>query len=381
MPEISADGRVWTIRVKPGIYFADDPAFKGKKRELVAAGLRLCVEAAARPEGALADAAGTCRRQARRRRRRASPRRSATGRFDYDAPIAGPEGASTATRSAIELRSPTTSCMGYLYAVADGRGRARGDRRVRRRERLGDGESGRHRAVPAEGVAARRRRSCSRRIRVTATSTFPARRPRRSRARRDDEGQAAAADRARRDLDHRGVEPAAARVRHRRARLRRTCRPISSATCSTPSNTLKPAYAERGRARRTAWCSRRCRTPTSTWTIRSSAATRRTRSRCAARSSWAFNTPELDHGRGGRARRSPATQPIPPGVPGHDDGLDVRAPYDPATARGAARQVRLRRPRRRRLARPAGRQAADPRDGVARRRAATASATSCGRRA
>jgi oligopeptide transport system substrate-binding protein len=36
LPEISADGRTWTIRVKPGIYFNDDPAFKGKKRELTA---------------------------------------------------------------------------------------------------------------------------------------------------------------------------------------------------------------------------------------------------------------------------------------------------------------------------------------------------------
>ena len=36
MPEVSADFRVWTIRLKPGIYFADDPAFKGKRRELVA---------------------------------------------------------------------------------------------------------------------------------------------------------------------------------------------------------------------------------------------------------------------------------------------------------------------------------------------------------
>ena len=36
MPEVSADFRVWTIKIKPGIYFADDPAFKGKKRELVA---------------------------------------------------------------------------------------------------------------------------------------------------------------------------------------------------------------------------------------------------------------------------------------------------------------------------------------------------------
>jgi ABC-type transport system substrate-binding protein len=36
MPEISSDHRVFTLRVKPGIYFQDDPAFGGKKRELVA---------------------------------------------------------------------------------------------------------------------------------------------------------------------------------------------------------------------------------------------------------------------------------------------------------------------------------------------------------
>lgn len=36
LPEVSDGGRVWTIRIKPGIYFADDPAFNGKKRELTA---------------------------------------------------------------------------------------------------------------------------------------------------------------------------------------------------------------------------------------------------------------------------------------------------------------------------------------------------------
>ena len=36
MPEHSADFRVWTVRLRPGIFFADDPAFKGAKRELVA---------------------------------------------------------------------------------------------------------------------------------------------------------------------------------------------------------------------------------------------------------------------------------------------------------------------------------------------------------
>src|SRR5436309_12213735 len=37
MPEISGDGKTWTIRMKSGIYFADDPVFKGARRELTAA--------------------------------------------------------------------------------------------------------------------------------------------------------------------------------------------------------------------------------------------------------------------------------------------------------------------------------------------------------
>ena len=36
MPEVSSDFKTWTVRVKPGIYFASDPAFKGAQRELVA---------------------------------------------------------------------------------------------------------------------------------------------------------------------------------------------------------------------------------------------------------------------------------------------------------------------------------------------------------
>ncbi len=36
MPGISEDFRSFTFRIRPGIYFADDPAFKGRKRELVA---------------------------------------------------------------------------------------------------------------------------------------------------------------------------------------------------------------------------------------------------------------------------------------------------------------------------------------------------------
>ena len=37
LPEVSDDFRRWTFKVRPGIFFADDPAFQGRPRELVAA--------------------------------------------------------------------------------------------------------------------------------------------------------------------------------------------------------------------------------------------------------------------------------------------------------------------------------------------------------
>ena len=36
LPQITDGGRTFTVKVRPGVYFADDPAFKGKKRELTA---------------------------------------------------------------------------------------------------------------------------------------------------------------------------------------------------------------------------------------------------------------------------------------------------------------------------------------------------------
>lgn len=35
-PEVSPDFKVWTFKIRRGVYFADDPAFKGQRRELVA---------------------------------------------------------------------------------------------------------------------------------------------------------------------------------------------------------------------------------------------------------------------------------------------------------------------------------------------------------
>ena len=87
MPEISADGRVWTIRIRSGIYFADDPAFGGRRRELTAADYvyawkRVVDPKVRSPNSDLVDhkLVGLDA---------AVERAKATGRFDYDAPIEG----------------------------------------------------------------------------------------------------------------------------------------------------------------------------------------------------------------------------------------------------------------------------------------------------
>lgn len=87
LPEISADGRVYTLRIKPGIYFIADPAFKGQKRELVAADYVYSIKRLLDPklraqwqflfDGKLEGADALV----------ADAKRS--GRFDYDRPIAG----------------------------------------------------------------------------------------------------------------------------------------------------------------------------------------------------------------------------------------------------------------------------------------------------
>ncbi|MGE8648722.1 MAG: heme-binding protein, partial [Acinetobacter sp.] len=35
LPVVEQDGKIYTFKIKPGIYFSPDPAFQGKKRELV----------------------------------------------------------------------------------------------------------------------------------------------------------------------------------------------------------------------------------------------------------------------------------------------------------------------------------------------------------
>ncbi|HEY3179404.1 MAG TPA: ABC transporter substrate-binding protein [Casimicrobiaceae bacterium] len=111
MPEIADGGRTWTIRVRPGIYFADDPAFKGTKRELTAADFVYSWKRLIDPRmrspfawilerkivgiDALIDAARS------------------SGKFDYDAPLEGLQAVDKYTIR-VKLKDPDYILGSYL---------------------------------------------------------------------------------------------------------------------------------------------------------------------------------------------------------------------------------------------------------------------------
>ncbi|KAB1852103.1 heme-binding protein [Acinetobacter tandoii] len=87
LPEVSADGLTYTIRIQKGIYFAADPVFKGKKRELTSADYvytfkRLIDPNLHSPNSWLLDGRilgmDAVLKQAAK-----------TGKFNYDQPVAG----------------------------------------------------------------------------------------------------------------------------------------------------------------------------------------------------------------------------------------------------------------------------------------------------
>ncbi len=88
LPEISSDLRTFTVRIRPGIYFQDDPAFKGKRRELVAADYVYQLKRLADPRWKSPIYPGIASAQLIGL---AELRKMAldTGRFDYDAQIEG----------------------------------------------------------------------------------------------------------------------------------------------------------------------------------------------------------------------------------------------------------------------------------------------------
>jgi len=113
LPEISADGKTYTLRVKPGIYFTDDPAFNGKRRELVAQDYvysikRLMDPALSAPQLAEVEGVIAGSEQAIERARK-------TGKFDYDAPMEGLKALDRYTWQ-IKLTAPFYN---FIYNLAD----------------------------------------------------------------------------------------------------------------------------------------------------------------------------------------------------------------------------------------------------------------------
>ncbi len=112
MPLVTDSGATYTFRLKKGVYFVDDPVFKGAKRELTAQDYAYSIRRFYDPklrspnlyffEGKIAGA-DEVMQQAKK-----------TGRYDYDAPIAGLEVLDRYTLR-IRLKEPDYN---FLYVMA-----------------------------------------------------------------------------------------------------------------------------------------------------------------------------------------------------------------------------------------------------------------------
>jgi len=112
LPQITDDGKTYTFRIRRGVYFTPDPAFKGKKRELVANDFAYSLKRLVDPrvrspyaflvEGkivGLDEAAEAAKK---------------SGKFDYDAKIAGLE---IVDRHTLRIRLKATD-YGLSYVLA-----------------------------------------------------------------------------------------------------------------------------------------------------------------------------------------------------------------------------------------------------------------------
>ena len=113
MPEVSADLMTLTLKVKPGIFFADDPVFKGKKRELIAEDYvfsmkRLFDPKLSAPEvGELEETiAGAAELLARVRK---------ANKMDFDTPL---DGIKTLDRYTLQIKL-TKAKYNFIYNLAD----------------------------------------------------------------------------------------------------------------------------------------------------------------------------------------------------------------------------------------------------------------------
>ena len=88
MPEVSADFKTYTVKLKPGVYFSDDPAFKGKKRELVASDVVYTYKRIFDPKNKSPSVSGL-REEKILGMEALRDQATKTGKFDYDREIEG----------------------------------------------------------------------------------------------------------------------------------------------------------------------------------------------------------------------------------------------------------------------------------------------------
>lgn len=89
LPEVADDFRQFTIRVQPGIFFADDPAFGGHRRELVAEDYVYSIKRHFDPRTQSAHHADLAELQIRGLQARYEHARRTGQAFDYDTPVDG----------------------------------------------------------------------------------------------------------------------------------------------------------------------------------------------------------------------------------------------------------------------------------------------------
>ena len=114
MPEISEQGKVFVFKIKPGIYFTPDPAFKGKKRELTASDYVYSFSRALDPVNRSPHASFIEGKIVGLDAIAAKAKKS--GKFDYDATVAGLKAIDKYTLR-IEL---TQTDYNFLYLMAYG---------------------------------------------------------------------------------------------------------------------------------------------------------------------------------------------------------------------------------------------------------------------
>ena len=353
MPEITESGTLYTMRVKPGIYFADDPAFKGKKRELTAAGLRLLDQAHLRPEEALAEPLPR-RGQRSSAWTRCSPRRARATRWTTTREVEGLRALDRYTWQ-VRLKQPNYNFLYYLAycnltcavarEVVEHYGDKVGEHPVgtgpfrlafwKRSSKMVFEPNPNYREEYFDGDARGRRQGAARR-------SSP-----RNKGKRLPHGRQAS-------------RSTSSRSRSRATSRSSTASSISSSACPTSSPTSPSPTTSSP-----ATCKRRGitmeRTPghgAHLLLLRHEGPggrrlRRRRRSRCAARSCWARTwAPRSRIARKNQA--IPAHSPIGPGAAGYDpDFRSTATRVQPGQGQGAARHVRLRRLQQRRLARPA----------------------------